>query len=132
MTQRSIIVGIRGGEGRTRTEARALQVYASHRSTYCNEGLMSQAEHGHKSGSSHVGLRFKLDSKSKCYTRGKKVSMLQLAHPKIAQPFRPQVYHGALTIGHGRQTVRCIIQSHFKSNYVKENNTLEINEKHLF
>ena len=39
----------------------------------------------------------KLDSKVQCYTRGSKVSMLQLAHPKVAQPklraFQPRICH---------------------------------------
>ena len=39
---------------------------------------------------------------------GKKVSMLQFAHPKVAQPklvaFRPQVCHGGLTVRHKCQT----------------------------
>ena len=47
------------------------------------------------------------DSKVQCYTR---VSVMQLAHPKVTQPksgaFRAQVCHRALTVQHGCQTVR--------------------------
>ena len=46
MTRKSIIVGIRGGEGRARAAARALL-------DYVNEGLMSLAGHGLKFGSRH-------------------------------------------------------------------------------
>ena len=39
--------------------------------------------------------------------------MLQLAHPKVAQPkpeaFQPQVCHGALTVQHKCQTIRWIV-----------------------
>ena len=45
----------------------------------------------------YVWLKLKLDSKVQCYTRGTKVSMLQLAHPKVTQPklvaFRHRVCH---------------------------------------
>ena len=51
MTRRSIIVGIRAGEGQARAKARALLVYADHRPTYFNVGLMSLGGHGPKSGS---------------------------------------------------------------------------------
>ena len=100
LTRRSIIVGFRGRDGRARAEARALLVYAGHRPTLCNVDLMSLAGLGRKSGSRHVCL-IRLDSKVQCYARGTKVSMLQLALQKVAQPkpevFQPQVGHGALT-----------------------------------
>ena len=53
MTQRSIIVGIRGGEGRTRAEARALLNNAGHQAHLVHVGLMSLAGHGLKHGSRH-------------------------------------------------------------------------------
>ena len=47
-------------------------------------------------------------ARSSAIPRGQKVSMMQLAHPKVAKPkvgpFRPQDCHGALTIRHGCQT----------------------------
>ena len=43
--RRSIIVGIRGGEGRARAEARVLLVYAGHRPTKCYVGQMSLVGH---------------------------------------------------------------------------------------
>ena len=50
MTRRSIIVGIRGREGRT------LLDYAGHRPTKCNMGMMSLAGHGPRFGSRYVYL----------------------------------------------------------------------------
>ena len=43
MTQRPIIEGVKGREGRARAEIRTLQVYAAHWPTKRNVGLMSQA-----------------------------------------------------------------------------------------
>ena len=45
-----------------------------------------------------------------CYTRVTKMSVMHLGRPKIAHPmlgtFQPQVFHRALTVWHGCQTVR--------------------------
>ena len=52
---------------------------------------------------------WKWTARSRVIQWGQKVLVLQLAHPKVAQPnsgvIRPQVCHGALTIRHGCQTV---------------------------
>ena len=56
MTQRLIIVGIKGGEGWAWAKAQAQLDYAGHQPTYCNVGLISLAGHGPKSGSRHVCL----------------------------------------------------------------------------
>ena len=56
MTRRSIIVGIRGLDGRVWAVARALLNYAGHRPSLCNMGLMSLTGHGPKSGSRYISL----------------------------------------------------------------------------
>ena len=79
---------IRGGEDRARAEARTLPVYAGHWLT-CNVSLMSLAGHGPKYGSRHECLIIASTGQRR------RVSMMQLAHPKVAQPkpgaFWPEV-----------------------------------------
>ena len=51
-----LLWGFRGGESRARAEARTLLIYAGHRPTQCNVGLMSLADLGPKSEPSQVCL----------------------------------------------------------------------------
>ena len=53
MTRTPIIVGYEGMGGRARTESRTLLVYAGHRLTKCNVGLMNLVGNGPKHVSRH-------------------------------------------------------------------------------
>ena len=86
-----------GEGGRARAEDRALLDNAGRGPTSCNVGLMSLAGPG-----MYAWLQLKLDHGVQSYTRGTKVSMMQLVHSKVAWPkpaaFRSQFCQGALTV----------------------------------
>ena len=72
---------------------------------------MSLAGYGPKTGSgTDAWLLLKLDIKVLCYTKMTKMSVMQLAYSKVAQPkpgaFRPQLCHWTLTVWFRWQTVR--------------------------
>ena len=77
--------GFRGGDGRARAEARTL--------LEPNEPSWSWTQIWVQARMPAYSLNIKLQ----CYTKGTKVSMLQLAHPKVAQPklgaFQPRICH---------------------------------------